>query len=364
MNTLTELLRALQQLTIDTRRSSALSSPRQMGLRHALTAAMLLCLLKPISASETDLNLGVHGFQAFSGLFEPSGVVQLQDERLLVVEDEPSRAFVLLTPRPGTSTFGVDLLRSRSVLETLLSGFGSGLDDLEALVLGPNKYIYAITSHSRQDNGKRDVKREQLVRMTVDGNRIGQISIRRDMRNALVNAFTELKVSATERNVKDNAGLNIEGLTFNKNQDTLWIGFRAPLVEDKAILVGLNNLRDVFETDSSFEFSETLQLLDLGGGGIRDIVFDSKLDGYLIISQREADKKEKPFKLWFWNGSTKNSPRRVRIAGVKSLRRTEAIAPITLGSENLLLLLSDEGDAKKQKNARVLIVDYADLEID
>lgn len=329
-----------------------------------LISLPLAYLCQSVSASEAVLDLEAREFQNINGMYEPSGIVQLQDARLLVIEDEPSRAFVLLTPRKQSNTLNVELLRSRSPIAALLAGPSGQFNDLEGLVKGPQDVIYAITSHSRQGNGGRDPDREKLVRLTIDGNRIGKISVRTDLRERLIDAYPELEDDARERDVKDDAGLNIEGLTFNRRRDTLWIGFRAPLVDEKAILIALGNPQTVFDTDEDYQFDENLQLLDLDGGGIRDIVFDPVLDGYLIVSQREGTKKEKAFKLWFWAGSSAEKPRRVGIPGVKDLQRTEGIAPVTLSGINRLLLVSDEGDASNQKGAEVLVVDYDDQEFE
>jgi len=333
------------------------------GCRFAISV-WLLCLVQLVNAEEAALDLELREFQRFEGLYEPSGVVQLQDGRLLVIEDEPSRAFVLISPQVHATDFDVEVLQARTSIAALLTGRASRFSDLEGLVQGPGGFIYAITSHSRQGNGKRSAEREKLLRLNIDGNRIRQIRVRSDLRKRLIEAFPQLEDAAKEQDVKDEGGLNIEGLTFNRKKDTLWIGFRAPLLEDRAMLIGLRNPQSLFDTDEDFQFEENLQLLDLDGGGIRDIVFDQTLNGYLIASQREGTKSEKAFKLWFWDGSPTGLPRRVKIAGVKDLQRTEGISSVLLKGERLLLLLSDDGDVDRQKNAGILLVDYDDLEIE
>jgi len=324
----------------------------------------ILVFSQLVAANEVEINTETVGFQILNGVYEPSGIIQLQDGRLLIIEDESSRAFVLLTPNQYPANYNVDIVQTRSLLDRLLAGSSAEFNDLEGIVKGPQEFVYAISSHSRQGNGRRDSQREQLVRFTIHDNRIGKLSARGGLRDALVSNFPMLQQAADEREVKKNAGLNIEGLAFNRSGDTLWLGFRAPLVGDHAILIGLHNLHKVFESDAEFEFGENAQLLNLDGGGIRDIVFDTELDGYLIVSQRERTKNEKPFKLWLWSGSAKDSPRRIRIKGVKNIRQTEGVVPITIGHEKRLLLVSDEGDKKHQKNAKVLMVDYDELQLE
>ncbi|MFK7858658.1 MAG: DUF3616 domain-containing protein [Granulosicoccus sp.] len=331
---------------------------------QGFVSVFLMCLAMLACASDTELDPGLGEFQSFSGLYEPSGVIQLQNGRLLVIEDESSRAFVLLSARNNTNEFDSQVLKHRSAIAALLSGPSGPISDLEGLVQGPGELIYAITSHSRQSNGKRDIDREKLVRLTIEGDRVGQIDVRTDLRKALINYFPVLEKAAKERDVKDDIGLNIEGLAMNRSGDGLWIGFRGPLIDDNAVMVTLLNPDAVFESDDEFSFKEGLQLLDLDEGGIRDLVFDAVLDGYLIVSQREGTKREKAFKLWFWNGYPDASPRRVRIKGVDDLQRTEGIASVTIEGQKRLLLVSDEGDVRKRKPADVLLVDYEDLEIE
>ena len=328
-------------------------------------ALLLLFSWQPAVAKDTVLDPSVTGFQTFYELYEPSGVIQLKDLSLLFIEDEQSRPFVRLTPQPQPSNrFDVQLLDRQSSFKTLLTGASGPLNDLEGITQGAENHLYAITSHSRQNNGSRDASRERLVRLQVTANKIESITIRKDLRNALVEAYPVLEPSANERRVKDHAGLNIEGLTVNRSNDALWIGFRAPLIDGKAIVVTVENPDSVFSAGSNYEFSENLQFLDLNGGGIRDIAFDPTLDGYVIASQREGTKKEKSFKLWFWSGIETDTPRRIKISGIKNIRRTEGIAPITLGAEKYLLLVSDEGDVKRLKNAQYSLVKYNDLNID
>lgn len=44
------------------------------------------------------------------------------------------------------------------------------------------------------------------------------------------------------------------------------------------------------------------------------MAFDPVLNGFLIISRRE--KKGKGFKLWFWDGTQDQNPRRLRPKGI------------------------------------------------
>lgn len=83
-----------------------------------------------------------HGISQFTDIYEPSAVQQLPDGRLLVVEDESTRAMNL-------STIGDDgsLLEDSAADLKLTRSFGRELNDLEGLSINGDS-IYAITSHS------------------------------------------------------------------------------------------------------------------------------------------------------------------------------------------------------------------------
>ncbi len=299
-------------------------------------------------------------FQKIHGLFEPSGVVQLDDGRVLAVEDEPTNPFVFLTPNSDAQSFSLSYLRSNVLFHPAMAH----ISDLEGVTKDPNGRVYAITSQSRKGNGNRDPEREKIIQFSIKEDRLLTSHVRTDFRKKLIKAFPALKDAAKERNVKGEGGLNIEGLTFSPDGNALWVGLRAPLSDDMAILVAVLNPRNSLEAREAFRFSKSFVLLDLEGGGIRDIAYDPILSGYLILSQRENTKNEKAFKLWLWNGNPKTAPRRVRIRDIKKLESTEGITPVRLNGKDQLLLLNDDGNRNKAKPASYLLLDYTQLEIE
>ena len=304
------------------------------------------------------------GFRRLPGLYEPSGVAQLTDGRLLVVEDERARPFALLSPGDGELPFRVESARASSLADSL----SLALDDLEAITAGPDGFLVAITSHSRKDNGKLEHGRQRMVRFKVEGSRLSEVAVATGLRKALPKAYPSLRDAARERKVKRDVGLNIEGLAFDRKGRRLWIGLRGPLLDGKALLVQLLNPKAVFGRGADFRFARKLVELDLDGGGIRDLAYVPRLNGYLILSQREGGKgkhkKEKKFKLWLWSGDSSLPARRVRIAGVSDLESAEGIAPIRWAGSEQLLLLSDDGNLARRKSARYLLIDYSALTIE
>jgi len=70
------------------------------------------------------------GISELRDIYEPSAVQQLTDGRLLVVEDEATRAFSVLTPSPDGS-----LAENPTTDLKLIRGAGRKLNDLEALTV-------------------------------------------------------------------------------------------------------------------------------------------------------------------------------------------------------------------------------------
>jgi len=330
---------------------------KKVKLQNAIVVLPLLVgLLTTASIADT----ATVGFQSLDNLYEPSGAVQLSDGRILVVEDEAERPFSLLIADKKNGTQQFATLR----LQSLVASSATTINDLEAITLAPMGAVYAITSHSRNNNGKRNRTREKLVRFVVKGNRLSETTIRQDLRRSLTSAFPMLVDAAKERKLKKGDGFNIEGLAFDAQGKMLWIGFREPVIDGKAVLIAMSNPQLALENKREFQFAKQPVLLDLDRGGIRDIVYDLHLRGYLIVSQREGSKKKRRFKLWFWNGNPAIQPKRVRIAGVKSLKQTEAVVPTFIDGKSKLLFLSDDGDRIKRKAAHYLWIDYSLISID
>lgn len=294
------------------------------------------------------------------GFYEPSGVTQLPDGRLVVVEDEALRPFGVMTPAGSLPSFAISRLGGQFTSDWLTGG----LSDLEALARGPQRWIYAITSHSRANSGKRAPERERLLRFRVDGQGMRDLDVVPDLRNAIVRAYPELDEAAKERKVKNKEGLNIEGLAFDERSGTLWIGLRAPLEDDRALLLAITNPEQAFERREGPRFGSHVIKLDLDGGGIRGLARAPALGGLLILSQRDTGKKERTSKLWLWDGDSDTAPRRVRVRGVKNLGNAEGVAEVQLQGSRRLVLVFDDGDRKKKKPARYLLTNLSQLDIE
>jgi hypothetical protein len=283
------------------------------------------------------------GFRRFSTIYEPSGVVQLDNGMLLVVEDEKEKPFV-------TFAMGLD----EDATEFVVSGEPSPgqeksgfedleLDDLEGLARGNDGFVYAISSHARTKSGVSKPDRERLLRFKVKDNRLYDIKEAAGIKKGLEALHPVLLHSIHNvRSLPLGGGLNIEGLEVDPDTGNLLIGLRRPIIDGKAPIAVLKNPVEVFKDGVEPEFGNKLLLLDLEGEGIRGMTFDPVLEGYLIIGGPAGEIKGS-FRLWFWQGGAAK-PRRVSIEGLGSLASVEGIASIKdHGGRPAILMVSDDG---------------------
>jgi Protein of unknown function (DUF3616) len=296
-------------------------------------------------------------FQPLTGLYEPSAIRQLPDGRLLVVEDEKNHPFSLVTIDAGR----IDSVALTASLLQTFSDFWE-LEDLEGLASDRSGLLYAVTSHSRDDEGRVKKSRERLVRFRVDGDRVVDPKVVEGLKQALTSTHPLLASAAEIREVKAQGGLNIEALEIDPVEHHLLIGFRSPLHEGRAIVASLVNPTAMFESDEEPRVSPLLDELDLDGQGIRALCFVPALGQYLLVGGPVA-RGPGAFSLWLWNGVRSNSVRRVAIPGLKDLARAEGICPAVIDGAAGIMIVSDDGDRKTGQSANCLWLSLDQLQI-
>lgn len=301
-----------------------------------------------------------HEFQSFKLIHEPSGVQQLPDGRFLVVEDESDQPMDVFSLLPGGQASESTLHRSTLFSWIRPNHVLGTLEDLEALAVDNHGYIYAITSHSRKENGKRSDKREQLARFKLDGELIDDFCVLNGLRKKIFKKHKRLKDPGKHRDGNDKSGFNIEGLSFDGSRQKLLFGLRSPLAGSDAIIVVLENPQAIFDREEP-RFSDHLIKLDLDGGGIRALSYDPHLGGFLIISKKPG---ESP-RLWIWNGDAGAKPERIRIPGILDLRQAEGVTPVKRdGHSEGILIVSDDGKITDSIPGHYLFLRYDQLYID
>jgi hypothetical protein len=297
-------------------------------------------------------------FLHLTGLYEPSAIQQLADGRFLVVEDEKEHSFSLVTISAGgdvkTTPLGPGWFQSGNPVWKL--------DDLEGLALDGLGYLYAVTSHSRDDDGNEKKSREKLLRFRIEGERVVGPVVVGGLKPALVAAHPLLAAAAQVADAKAGGGLNIEALEITPDRQRLLIGFRSPLQGSLAIIASVENPGAVFEADAAPQVSGTLQTLDLGGHGIRGMAYVAALDGYLVISG-PASRADVAFGLWFWSGQPAAPARRVTVAGLSGFEHAEGVCPAVIDGEPRIVIVSDDGSRKEGRFARFVLLEPGQLQI-
>ncbi len=305
-----------------------------------------------------------HELTQFQDIYEPSGVLALADNKVLLIEDEAGTPLKIATFSNGQASAATPVIQPAAK-----AGAPQPLDigtvsDLEAIDGDRRGNIYVITSHSRPTgNGASDAARFQFLRLRLDGGRITDLASQTSLLPQLAAAYPALLPAIAQKNVKRGNGFNIEGLALNALQTQLLIGLRSPLTEgeDKALIAVLENPEAVFSQDAPMRFAKDLITLDLQQGGIRALRYIPKLGGYLIISGRASAIKV-PFRLWFWDGEPTHAARAVDIAGVSDLGKAEGISTITVEGKERLLIVSDDGDTVRRQAGHYLLLDYDQLD--
>ena len=329
--------------------------------RQAQVTYLSLLLFGLLAITSSHDAEGIPWFEKFSKfelIYEPSGVQQLPDGRFVVVEDEAVHPLDVFSLQPDGRVFEQPVYRSTLLSWSSPNRVLNTLEDLEAVAVDERGRIYAITSHSRKENGKRDDKREQLVRFGLEGEQVIDFKVLRGLRKKISRQHGSLKDATKVRDVKDGDGFNIEGLSFDAAKQNLLVGLRSPLAGSDAIIIVLENPRAVFEQDEKPRISDQLITLNLDGGGIRGICYDPHLGGFLIISR----KLNKSFKLWLWSGDADKRPKRIKIPDIKNLRQAEGVTPVVLnGRPEGILIVSDDGMGLKRKPGHYLFLRYDQL---
>jgi hypothetical protein len=143
--------------------------------------------------------------------------------------------------------------------------------------------------------------------------------------------------AASQRPPKEPGGLNIEGLTAMPGDRSLYVGFRNPVPEGRALLVPLLNPREMM-TGARAQLGPPV-LLDLGGQGVRALSWWR--GRYLIIAG--APGEDGRSQLHSWDGRDRARP----VASV-DLTGFNAEAFFTAEDRNDIFLFSDDGSVPVQ----------------
>lgn len=211
----------------------------------------------------------------FEGSCDASGAIELDAHRVLVADDENDVLRIYDVDRGGRAT--LELMPNWN-----LGGEGDTESDLEASTL-LGDLAFFLSSHGLTSKGIRDPERLLLfaARVPPEAGRLQLVG--QPYRSLLDDLVSDPRLArfglaeAAQRAPKEPGGLNLEGLTVSA-EGGLLVGFRSPVPEGRALIVGISNPHAVLEGKRAV-LTEA-KLLDLGGLGIRAL---SRWRGRLLV---------------------------------------------------------------------------------
>lgn len=270
------------------------------------------------------------------GVCDGSAAIALPGGWVLVAEDEGNALRAYDPARPDA------VFESQSLKNELQLDGKKEVDIEGAAVVGG--LTFWIGSHGRNPDGLERPNRKTLFATTnalADGKLTVVVKgfykgLLADLLSAP--ALAPYKLAEAEAHAPEEGGINIEGIARGPN-DSLFVGFRSPLRADgTALVVPIANPMKLVAGDPQVraELGEPIAL-DLGGSGIRDLVYSDRHATWFLIAGPAG--KDGKFALYRWNNDGAK-PVRLNVPELGGFR-PEALV---VESDKVVRLLSDDGD--------------------
>lgn len=323
-------------LTMTLMRSNQPPPPASNGAGNTNTGGVVPARRSRFSASPTGI-VPLPG-----GTYEASGVIQVpNDAAVLFVDDgKPRQVFYMRVDGEG---------RAGEIKPVPLD---VKIENPEGITYGGG-YFYVVSSQSDPAKGELN----GLARFVFDPASQtvqGQAEVIGDLRSFLIGNVPALKGAGELPGAE--GGLNIEGIAWDPVHERLILALRSPVVNDQALLVPLR-LRDPrgpFSGENLSVQGPGAIPLSVGGLGIRDIHYDSRLKAFLILAGATETQKKTEFKLWVWDGGTDPShpgSTPVEEVAIDPGMKPEGVAHLRADGKDFIFIV---GDA-----SRYLKLDYA-----
>jgi hypothetical protein len=300
-----------------------------MNAKLLLPLALGLALAARAVSQEDDSTRVV----VYPGLCEASGAVPIDAETFVVADDDEKDLRVYRLDAPA---------EPQKLKISDLADLSEKADLEGATKIGED--LYFIGSHSRNKNGEAKPGRHRLfaIRVQSQGGQLTPVAVGRPYKTLVEdlqkdNRFEKYKLgAASELPAEEAGGLNIEGLSATPDGKLL-IGFRNPVRKGKALVVTLNNPRQVLDGIAA-SFGDPVEL-DLAGLGIRSLEHWPAVQAYVIVAGSSDDAGGR-FQAYRWSGKTGGKPEPMPNVDFSGLT-PEAIFFTT--SPNKMIVLSDDG---------------------
>ena len=289
--------------------------------------------------------------------YNASEVVCLNDSRFLFCDNNISEALFELQFTSGGELAG-PLVR-----HPIRGVHPEAIDDLECLALAEvdgtrllfvsssfclkkkkTKHHKKIKAVKTSGKGKVSAARESLIRVRMVGG-IPEAEIIPCFRYWLVDNSPVLGKSPSL--VPDHGGLNVEGLAWDPNQNTLVFGLRTPVKDGRPLILrarikdpaGMWNL-------SNFEMLPpiTLAIENADGSqGIRTIEHDPSRGVFLVVVGNAVSGTKAPFALYSWDGNPEGRVKKFKNLSFHRKMKPEGITHGTINGRGVLVFVDDAG---------------------
>ena len=279
-------------------------------------------ILALVFLAVTPGNAFAAGSIEYRGLCEASAVAFIDATHFAMASDETNTLQLYEFGKPDPLGEGVDFED--------FTGFDKS--DLEGAAAIGNR-IYWISSHSFNSDGEDKKKRKVLFATEVvegtDGptlKGVGEASI--TLRDRLVEAASVAKKE-----------LNIEGLAATPDGGLL-IGLRAPLQNNKALVIRLENPAAVIDNAEAPKFGAPMEI-KLDGMGIRSLEQVGMGDRAYLISAGPVSDSTEGIALYWWSGS--GDPVKVENFGFGEHPNFKPEAIAVVPGTQTIAIFSDDG---------------------
>lgn len=274
---------------------------------------------------------------SYQGMCDASAAVAVGQDMFVVANDEDNVLRVFRRDRGGQAVASFDLS------PFLRPDPKNPETDIEGATWLAGR-IFWITSHGCNDNGKRRPSRQRLFATEVkrSGDKIAIQGVGQPYSRLLDDLIEHPELArygfapASRRAPKNRGALNIEALAATPD-GALYIGFRNPIPDGKAILVPLANPLQVIKGERA-QLGQPIEL-DLNGLGVRSIEFAKALDQYVILAGPHA---QGSCRMCLWSGQLREKPRLVEQIDFGELT-PEAMALYSDKPRSSIQFFSDDG---------------------